>query len=432
MPMRKSFLPFLILLLDLILSAARELRPATAPAVSDPQQQQQRELIIGGTSVGGTDRYPYFALMNGVGLCGAVLISERFVLTAAHCVGADDDFQIGITEVSATHEEHAFVHGIIHPDYDDRTLHHDIALFELSRDVPSGMTPIRLSPASGVVAPGTPLTVIGFGDTDPSVYFEESSTLRKTTVKTVKDSACERILCAQQAKDHTMGFRDCLEDGTMLDEGMLCGFDDETDSCQGDSGGPLILEDKSGDPSRDTLIGLVSWGFGCAGPTPGVYTEISHYSEWIVETMCALNPARVPDNVLCDNSRVDFPPGWTDSENDGCDWYAGDSRYCEEYGDGFERDGWVANDVCVVCGGGQTVRDSDTVDGAAAVTPSSSLWKVDYPQGWTDSEMRGCDRYAADHRNCEEYGHLFGRWGRVANDACAVCGGGKHVYYDDS
>lgn len=70
----------------------------------------------------------------------------------------------------------------------------------------------------------------------------------------------------------------------MITGNMLCaGYPGkgERDSCQGDSGGPLCVE-RDDPEKRLVLIGVVSWGNGCARKDfPGVYTRVTRFLQWI-------------------------------------------------------------------------------------------------------------------------------------------------------
>ena len=76
-------------------------------------------------------------------------------------------------------------------------------------------------------------------------------------------------------------------------ESMLCAGDTKggLDSCQGDSGGPLVTTASARGRKRKrsgktgwSLIGIVSWGLGCARKdTLGVYTEFSRYLPWVAK-----------------------------------------------------------------------------------------------------------------------------------------------------
>lgn len=76
---------------------------------------------------------------------------------------------------------------------------------------------------------------------------------------------------------------------TVTPERSLCAGNDMFDSCKGDSGGPLWTRRGN----EIMLVGVVSFGYGCAEPhAPGVYSRVSGYADWI-ERVVKLPPTKV-------------------------------------------------------------------------------------------------------------------------------------------
>lgn len=195
--------------------------------------------------------------------CGAILISDRFLLTAAHCV----DQAITVKVVLGAHniraeerDQQTFIVGprgiVLHEQYTANSLH-DIALLKLPERVylNARIQPIELPIYFTRVNEqfdGMEATVSGWGVDE---VFVQAPLLRYTQGEIISNAACKQVYHRYIFPSHI-----CVS-------GVHGSF------CDGDSGGPLVA---SVEPTRRILIGIASFTsiWGC-GVGPHVYTRVT-------------------------------------------------------------------------------------------------------------------------------------------------------------
>ncbi|XP_017784951.1 PREDICTED: serine protease persephone-like [Nicrophorus vespilloides] len=241
--------------------------------------------------LGGTDaKLGEFPHMAGLGYesddvgsdwswdCGGSLISNSYILTAAHCVVRRDEkmpekVRLGKIDISGNSDsvmpqDFNVAEIIFHPEYSNRNKVNDIALIRLSRKV---QYTANVHPACLYFEPDDPKSVIitGWGLTEAAG--NRSQILQKATLSTVPVTECN--------KTHTS-----VAFAPNVLRSHICAFTVDrqipTDACQGDSGGPLQVLHKN-QSSIYSIVGVTSYGRGCGSKYPGVYTRIYSYLDWI-------------------------------------------------------------------------------------------------------------------------------------------------------
>jgi hypothetical protein len=168
----------------------------------------------------------------------------RTILGSSTLNGAPESGVIGVSFRSS-----------YNPDFNGtETPQNDVGYLVLSAG--SGQTPIRIAGTEegALWDPGSPVDISGWGDTDSGF----PNQLQAATVQIIDDGTC------------TADYGGDFDRNTMVCAGFQSGG---VDTCAGDSGGPLQAPLATG---GYRLIGITSWGLGCAEPEhPGVYTRIA-------------------------------------------------------------------------------------------------------------------------------------------------------------
>ncbi|XP_022910235.2 anionic trypsin-2-like [Onthophagus taurus] len=251
------------------------------------------------------DEYSHLASISfqkdNVQYCGGSLIDHHWVLTAGHCC---EEMKPKFLHLFMVHfgqstwledvEQSSPIDMVYnHPNYNPEDLENDICLLKLKHPIKTGRKvsismPVGTNVFEDMLAKKkcSRSTIVGFGHqrvrkakrkVDPTKEAGWNEHCQCGIVQLIDRDECTTLLQSTKVHMLTVCARDASGKTPIA-----------TDACQGDSGGPLFC--------NGYQIGVVSTGVGCGMPdTPGVYTRVDAYTEFLRKTM-GIRPRHGLDN----------------------------------------------------------------------------------------------------------------------------------------
>jgi secreted trypsin-like serine protease len=236
-------------------------QPAIAPNLS-------QKIVGGKEAVVGSWPWQVSLRRSGSHICGASIIEDNYVITAAHCTygsamssfslragrhtvsGTDANEQTGTPQTMWQHES-----------YNPNTINNDITLFRIS-------TAYRFNnyvnavclPTSEITVSGRAMYATGWGEVQGTCC---SGRLKQAMLPSIDRASCQRLYY-----------------GSSVTNAMICAGQKVGDNiCFGDSGGPLVTQVNG----KWELHGASSWVSSqtCREGGPGVFTNIRYFDSWI-------------------------------------------------------------------------------------------------------------------------------------------------------
>uniref|UniRef100_A0A336M6F9 CSON009877 protein n=1 Tax=Culicoides sonorensis TaxID=179676 RepID=A0A336M6F9_CULSO len=213
--------------------------------------------------------------------CGGSLISENFVITAAHCIVTENTISPKIVKFGALNfdvdepsaKTYEIEQAIAHPEYVRQFVYHDIGLLKLKENVKLdfNIRPICLPP-SDASREFKSIWATGWGKKKGEGY---EGILQKLQLPLVTESQCGMTYTPKRTKRLPNGLN-----GKILCYGAIRG----KDTCPGSSGGPIQVTSRNVYCSY-YLVGITSAGVRCTEGYPGLFTKVSEYLDWIEDTV---------------------------------------------------------------------------------------------------------------------------------------------------